>query len=132
VSHQHGETDTVLIADKDPDIRLLMKLAVAIDADIEIVGEAADGAEAVELWREIDGPPAPDVVVLADDLPFRSGIVAGAEILAERPEQKIVLCSSSVSGQLRSDAAAVGIATCLSKQHLDCLPDVIDELHDSG
>lgn len=132
MSHQNGETDTILIADKDPDIRLLMKLAVAIDANIEIVGEAADGAEAVELWREIDGPPAPDVVVLADDLPFRSGIAAAAEILAERPEQKIVLCSSSVSGQLRSDATAVGIATCLSKQHLDWLPDVIDELHDSG
>ena len=50
------------------------------------------------------------------------------QILEERPGQPIVLYSVFLDDEVRAQAREVGIATCVSKEELDSLPTVIQEL----
>ena len=58
--------------------------------DIELVGVARDGAEAVERARELQ----PDVVLMDLEMPRKDGIEATREILAERPETAVLVLTS--------------------------------------
>ena len=63
-------TARVLLADDHELVRRLLRRAIGAHPGLEIVGEAADGAEAVELAR----PLAPDVVVLDLSMPHLDGL----------------------------------------------------------
>ena len=120
---------TILIVDDEVDMRMLVRVAIGLaNHGLTVVGEAADGIEALSAWRALDGPPAPDVVLLDNRMPHLSGIDAAEQILTERPDQLIVLYSAFLDDQTRRDAAAVGIVRCLSKDDLDQLPEIIREL----
>ncbi len=66
----------VLIADDHYLVRQSLKTLLAITDDIEVIGEAEDGREAVELTRQL----APDVVVMDVIMPHLSGIQATEQI----------------------------------------------------
>jgi NarL family two-component system response regulator LiaR len=119
-------TTTVLVADDEDDMRMLVRLILDLsDAGLTIVGEAADGAEAVKLWRDLDGASTPDVIVLDNRMPVLTGLEAAAEILGERPSQRIVLYSAYLDDEVRRQATEVGIAACVTKEELKQLPQVI-------
>lgn len=69
----------VLIADDEAIIRAGLRLLVSTQADIEVVGEANDGAQAVDLAREL----WPDVVLMDIRMPVLDGIEATRRITAE-------------------------------------------------
>jgi DNA-binding NarL/FixJ family response regulator len=80
----------VLLADDHGVIRDgLGRLIAALD-DAELVGVAADGAEAVECCRELQ----PDVVLMDLDMPRLDGIEATRRILAERPGTAVLVLTS--------------------------------------
>ena len=56
----------------------------------EVVGEAANGAEAVEQFREL----RPDITTLDIVMPGKDGITALREIISEDPEAKVIMCSA--------------------------------------
>jgi YesN/AraC family two-component response regulator len=120
---------TMLIVDDEMDMRMLVRVVIEIANDgLSIVGEAADGAEALRVWRDLDGPPEPDVVILDNRMPELTGLEVAEQILAERPAQLIVLYSAFLDEEVREAAARIGIARCVSKEDLDRLPAVIREL----
>ena len=120
---------TLLIVDDELDMRMLVRVIIEIaNHDLSIVGEATDGTEALEVWRSLDGPPVPDVVILDNRMPGLTGLEVAAQILQERPEQIIVLYSAFVDERVRAAADALGIARCLSKEELLGLPTLIREL----
>jgi CheY-like chemotaxis protein len=120
---------TMLIVDDEMDMRMLVRVVIEMfNNGLSIVGEAADGDEAIRVWRDLDGPPIPDVVILDNRMPGLSGIEVAEQILAERPGQIIVLYSAFLDDDVRAQAAEVGIARCVSKEDLDSLPHVIQEL----
>jgi DNA-binding NarL/FixJ family response regulator len=83
----------VLIAD---DHRLFAEALEAILADderIEVVGQAADGSEAVELARTLD----PDVVLMDVSMPVLDGFEATREIRAESEDTRILMLTGSNS-----------------------------------
>lgn len=120
---------TMLIVDDELDMRLLVRLVIQMaNEGLSIVGEAADGPEAIRVWRDLDGPPIPDVIILDNRMPGQSGLEVAEQILAERPQQLIVLYSAFLNSEVRARAAELGIATCVSKQDLETLPDVVRQL----
>ena len=120
---------TMLIVDDEMDMRMLVRVVIEMaNHGLSIVGEAADGDEALRVWRDLNGPPIPDVVILDNRMPGLTGIEVAEQILAERPGQIIVLYSAFLDDEVRAQADQVGIATCVSKEELDRLPNVIHEL----
>lgn len=120
---------TMLIVDDELDMRMLVRLVMEMaNNGLSIVGEAADGAEALQVWRDLNGPPVPDVVILDNRMPGLSGMDVAQRILAERPNQIIVLYSAYLDANVRAQARDLGIAMCVSKHELDRLPKLVREL----
>lgn len=116
----------MLLVDDDLDMRMLIRIVLQIaNAGLTIVGEAADGAEALRVWRDLNGPPDPDIIVLDNHMPAMSGLEVAERILEERPGQIIVLCTSFFDRETRTRAAELGITHCLPKRDVDSLPAVI-------
>ncbi|GLX22178.1 MULTISPECIES: response regulator [Streptomyces] len=80
----------VLIADDQPLVRRGLALILAPDPGIEVVGEAADGAEAVALAQEL----RPDVVVMDIRMPVLDGVAATARLAEVRPETRVLALST--------------------------------------
>jgi YesN/AraC family two-component response regulator len=120
---------TMLIVDDELDMRMLIRIVIEMaNHGLSIVGEAADGEEAIKVWRDLDGPPVPDVVILDNRMPRLTGLEVAERILEERPDQLILLYSSFLDDAVRAKAAEIGITRCVSKQELEQLPSLVREL----
>ncbi|MFD0363186.1 response regulator transcription factor [Nocardia sp. GCM10030253] len=83
---------TIRVVDVDDDqlVRAALMLILEGDNELLVVGEAADGAEAVEVIRERH----PDVVLMDIRMPNRDGLSATAEILTWRSPPRIVVLTT--------------------------------------
>ncbi len=95
----------ILIADDHSVVRQGLRMFLSLDPQLDVVGEAADGAEAVKLARELQ----PDVVLMDILMPVMDGIQATAAIRGEMPDTEVlaltsVLDDGSVVGAIRSGA----------------------------
>lgn len=77
----------VLIADDHALVRSGLRALLAAQSDIEVVGEAEDGAVVVERCRQV----APDVVLMDLTMPGRGGIPAIEDIRRELPATKVLV-----------------------------------------
>lgn len=83
-------TIRILIADDHLIIREGLRLILETEPDLELAGEAADGAEAVRLAAEL----RPDVILMDLRMPGVDGLAAIAQIRATRPETAIVILTT--------------------------------------
>jgi two-component system chemotaxis response regulator CheY len=118
---------SILVVDDDPDMRFLAR-AVLEKSGIEIAGEAADGPEALDRLRELEPPPIPTVVLLDNQMPGPSGLEVAAQILADVPEQLIVLFSAYLSDEIVAQATQLGVTACISKNDALNLSEIIYDL----
>lgn len=77
----------------------------------EVAGEAANGVEAVEKHRELK----PDVVTMDIVMPFKNGIEATREILAENPSATVIICSALGQESLVMEAIEAGATDFIVK-----------------
>ncbi len=114
---------SILVVDDDEDIRAGMSLA--LQAEGGNILQAADGNEAVTMWRSHD----PDVVVLDMMLPKRSGFLV-LEELQEASEPPIVIMVTANEGRRHEEYAnALGVHAYLTKPiPLETLIRTIEEL----
>ena len=82
----------VMIVDDVEDIRLMLRYMME-KAGYVIVAEAADGFEAVEMYRE----HRPDITIMDIDMPFKTGVEAAREIRELGGSSRIVFCSGGFS-----------------------------------
>lgn len=80
----------VLLADDEAMIRAGVRAILAADPDIEVVAEAGDGREAIELTRA----HRPDVTLLDIRMPTLDGLAAAAEIRRAVPDTAVVMLTT--------------------------------------
>lgn len=110
------ETIRVLIADDHAVVREGLRGLITSEPGMEIVGEAADGAEAVEKARSLQ----PDVILLDLVMPRMSGLAAIITIKKENPDARILILTSFVEDSKVFPAIKSGALGYLLK---DSLPD---------
>ncbi len=88
----NGEQKTVriLLVDDHALIRRGMRGQFALEPVFSIVGEAGDGAQAIELAAQLQ----PDVVLMDIDMPVMDGITATQRIKSDRPTTRILALSA--------------------------------------
>src|SRR5436305_7343313 len=92
-------TIRILLVDDHSVVRQGLRLFLKYDPELEVVGEASDGAEALRLARELQ----PDVVVMDLVMPVMDGITATAAIRRELPDTEVLALTSVLE-----DASVVG------------------------
>ncbi len=98
-------TIRILVADDHKVVRQGLGMFLELDPELQMVGEAADGAEAVRLARKLE----PDVVLMDLLMPVKDGIAATTEIRRELPDTEVlaltsVLEDASVTGAVKAGA----------------------------
>ena len=101
----------VLIADDQALIRRGMAMLLDAEADIEVVGQAADGVEAVQLAQRL----RPDVVLMDLHMPKKSGVLATREITAALPRTRVMVLTTFDRDELVFDAVRAGAQAYLLK-----------------
>ena len=114
-----------MIVDDEPDLRLLLRLAIDMrNEGLRVTGEAASGREAIAQVDAVD----PTLVVLDQMMPDMDGLETAARILERRPNQLIVLYSAFLDEDLEERALAAGITACKSKGKARDLANFLHEL----
>ena len=106
---QRAETSSVVIVDDTEDIRMLVRLTLEARGGFEIVGEAANGRDGVEVVRRTQ----PDLVLLDLRMPVMSGLDALPRILRACPTARVIVLSgfeADVMAQHALDGGAHGYA----------------------
>lgn len=83
-------TVRILLADDQPLLRHGFRMVLNAEPDLEVVGEAGDGAEAVRLTRSLQ----PDVVLMDVRMPDTDGIEATRQITASTPRSKVIILTT--------------------------------------
>jgi DNA-binding NarL/FixJ family response regulator len=109
-----GQSDRIriLIADDHALFRQAVKAILSDEPDLELVGEAGDGDEAVRMAIEL----VPDVVLMDVRMPKLAGIEAAKKINAELPTAKIVMLTVSDDDADLVDAIKAGASGYLLKE----------------
>lgn len=88
----HGQRSgpvKVLIADDHPVVRQGLKMILSADAEVEVVGEARDGDEALEMARRLDW----DVAVFDYSMPGRGGVELLSDVKHDYPDRPVLILS---------------------------------------
>lgn len=112
-----GTALRTLIVDDEADLRLLLRLQLGYVADFEVVGDAADGVEALALCHEL----RPDVVVMDLLMPKMTGFEATARLREELPEIGIVAYSAVAGDFAREEMERLGIELVLKSGKIDII-----------
>lgn len=80
---------TIVLADDHSIVRQGIRLLINGQPDMQVVGEADNGTQAVELVRELK----PNVVVIDVKMPILNGIEATRQIMREMPDTKVLVLS---------------------------------------
>jgi DNA-binding NarL/FixJ family response regulator len=118
---------SVLIADDHPVVRQGLQVLLSVQDDIEVVGEAADGGQALAMAAELD----PDVILLDLKLPVRDGVAVLRELRAGGLKARALVLTSAADRDLVRLAVQAGAAGFLYKDvDPDALVRALRSVHD--
>lgn len=101
----------VLVADDQALIRRGMSLMLSLEPDIEVVGEAVDGVEAVSMAARLK----PDVVLMDLNMPRLGGVAATRAITQGRPDTQVLVLTTFDSDDMVFEAVRAGARAYLLK-----------------
>jgi DNA-binding NarL/FixJ family response regulator len=106
---------SVLLVDDHSLVRSGFRHILEDESDMEVIGEAADGNEAVELAKRL----RPDVIVMDSAMPRMSGLVATRQILENFPEAAVLILSMHSEDTLVRQALEAGAKGYILKNAVD-------------
>jgi two-component system, chemotaxis family, protein-glutamate methylesterase/glutaminase len=111
----------VLVAEDSATARALIVQILAADPEIEVVGEAVDGIQAVELTQRLH----PDLVTMDIHMPRLDGLAATKEIMITAPTPIIIITGSTRAGEVRDslDILRIGALDVRLKPSGPAAPD---------
>jgi CheY-like chemotaxis protein len=111
-----------LLVDDEEDMLVLLRTYLSTFADdIEVVAEATGADEALAAWRETQ----PDMIVMDNRMPGRTGLEVAEEILREDEEQGIILFTAFLDADVIDRANELGVCEVVGKDRFRELPEVI-------
>jgi len=110
-SRDEGRRIRVLVVDDQALIRRGMTLMLEVEPDFEVVGQAADGIEAVELAGRL----RPDVVLMDLHMPRKGGVAATREITQALPGTHVLVLTTLDADEAVFDAVRAGAHAYLLK-----------------
>ena len=109
-----GAKVRVLLVDDQPLFRDVARAMLERDGRFEVVGEASDGARAVDKVSEC----APDVVLMDINMPVMTGLQATRRIKARHPDQNVILTSITGETDFSAMAEKAGALAFIEKRDL--------------
>jgi DNA-binding NarL/FixJ family response regulator len=107
----NGSRIRVLVVDDQALIRRGMTLMLAAESDMDVVGQAADGVEAVEMAERL----RPDVVMMDLHMPRKSGVAATREITLALPRTHVLVLTTLDTEEMVFEAVRAGAHAYLLK-----------------
>ena len=104
----------ILLADDHLVVRMGLSALISKQTDMSVVGEASDGAEAIDLAEKL----VPDVIIMDIMMPGTGGAEATAEIMRRRPGAKVLVLTTFGSSPDVRRALEAGACGALSKDAL--------------
>lgn len=105
---------TVFLADDHAVVRDGLRAILEAQGDISVVGDAADGRQAVRLVQQL----RPDVAVVDIAMPELNGIEATRRIKAAAPQVQVVILTIHEAPEYQADAAAAGVTAYILKRQM--------------
>ncbi len=105
----------VMLADDHPVLRAGLRALLNAESDMEVVGEASNGEEAVQLAGQL----TPDVVVMDISMPVKDGLQATAEIAAGLPGTRVLVLTMHAEEQYLLKVLEAGGSGYVLKQSAD-------------
>ena len=120
-----GKTIRVLVAEDSPTARMLLVELFRSAKDFEVVGEAANGAEAIERAVEL----SPDLIIMDVHMPILNGLDATKEIMRQAPAPILMVSAAASSSDvaLALSATQAGALMILEKPHNPSDPEFAGE-----
>jgi DNA-binding NarL/FixJ family response regulator len=108
-------TIRLLLVDDRPTIRRGLRIWLALQPNMEVVGEASDGAEGLSLARAL----RPDVVLMDVEMPGMDGISATAALRQVVPQSAVVILTLYDDAATRTRAQEAGAAAFVAKHQME-------------
>lgn len=122
------ESIRILLADDHDYVRMGLTVFIEVFDDMQLVGEASNGEEAVKLCSSLK----PNIVLMDLMMPVMDGISATRIIRTKYPHIKVVGLTSSMEPEIVYEAKSAGITECLFKNvSIEELADAIRKVFHS-
>ncbi|MEY2477827.1 MAG: two-component system, NarL family, nitrate/nitrite response regulator NarL [Actinomycetota bacterium] len=111
----------VVVADDESDVCLMLRMQLGAQPDLEVVGAAADGSEALELCRQLQ----PDAVVMDLLMPVMNGFQAIEAMQRELPGVAVVAYTGVAGEFVRHEMARMNVPLVLKSGDVTPLADAL-------
>lgn len=105
----------ILLADDQTNVRKGLRMRLDLEPGFDVVGEAADGASAVTLARDLSA----DIILMDVEMPGMDGISATEQVRREMPNCSVVMLTIHDDAKTRARAETAGAAAFVCKAEID-------------